>query len=144
MPTWLKVILIILGIFLLLGVVAIIGGVVWWNKSGKGMFEGAVQAVQDGQKYGRSTDNKGCVSEGVKRFKTDTSLTGTISAKGFVSGCLQTSDSNPTFCDGVPGQFEFSDVARWETDQCRQNGLGGEQNCPQVFAAVVEHCNKRK
>jgi hypothetical protein len=144
MPTWLKIVLIVVGIFLLLGIGAIVAGVVWYQQSGKQMIQGAVQAVQDGQKYGRSADNKACVSEGVKRFKTDKSLTGTMVAKGFVTGCLQTSESTPSFCDNVPSQFDFSDAARWETDQCHDNGLSGEPNCPQVFAAVVEHCAKKK
>lgn len=145
MPTWLKIVLIVIGIFLLLGVIAIIGGVVWWNKGGgKEMIGGAIEAVQDGQKYGRTADNAACVDEGFVRYKKDTSLQNVITAKSFLTGCLQTSRETPNFCNSVPGQFEFQEGARWKADQCRERGLGSDQNCQQMFDAVIQHCQQKR
>jgi hypothetical protein len=145
MPTWLKIVLIVVGIFLLLGIGAIVAGVVWYQKYGKGIVEGAMHAVEDGQKYGRTSDNAACVDESIVRYKRDsTGMENLISAKGFLTGCLQTSRETPNFCNNVPGPFDFQEGLRWKTDQCRQHGLGGDKNCPQMFDAVQQHCQNKK
>ena len=144
MPKWAKILLIILGVFVLLGIGVIIAGVVWWNSSGKQFFEGAMKSVQEGQTYGRSADNAACVDESFVRFKRDSSMTNIVSARSFLTGCLQTSKSTPNFCDGVPAQLEFTNSARWKTEQCQARGLGSDPNCPQMFDAVQQHCEKQR
>jgi hypothetical protein len=145
MPKWAKILLIIVGVFVVLGIGVIIAGVVWWNKGGgKEMLEGAVQAVQDGQTYGRTSDNAACVNEAVVRYKRSSDLTNIISAKSFLTGCLQTSKSTPSFCDGVPTRLQFTESARWKQDQCRERGMESDTNCQQLFDAVQQHCEQKR
>src|SRR5436305_14283928 len=67
MPTWLKVLLIIVGILVVLIVGVVVASVIVVRKYGPELVEAGKQTVAEGQEYGRRTDNEGCVNEAVAR-----------------------------------------------------------------------------
>ena len=147
MPKWAKILLITLGSLLLLGaivtVIVIAAGVYLWNTEGKKFAESSVKSVQEGEAFGRKSENRQCIPEAVNRFKQDTGLGGTIGAKIFLSSCLKTSRETPNFCEGVPRRFDFAKSGAWQQEKCRDAGLADEANCPQLFDAVQDHCEKK-
>jgi hypothetical protein len=54
--------------------------------------------------------------------------------------CLEASRPTPGFCDEVPKATEFMKSAEWRLKQCRQAGLGGDNNCQNLFTPVQQFC----
>ncbi len=143
MPTWLKVTLIV-GAVLLVGLIALVaGGVYLVRKYGPPLMEQGKQVMEEGESYGRQTDNEGCLTEGVARHKTADGFTELIKTNLFLRACLEASRPTPGFCDGVPGQLEFVKTAEWGHEQCRRHGLSAERQCGQLFAQVQQYCAAR-
>ncbi|MEO6393609.1 MAG: hypothetical protein ABIP75_17290 [Pyrinomonadaceae bacterium] len=147
MPKWAKILLITLGSLVVLGIIAVViaiaAGAYWWNTEGKKFVESSAKAMQEGETFGRKAENRECIPEAVDRFKQNSGIGGTISAKLFLTGCLKTSRETPNFCDGVPRRFDFTKSASWRQQRCREVGLADDPNCQQLFDAVQDHCEKK-
>ena len=142
MPKWAKILLILAGVLVLLIIGVVVATVYVWNTKGKQFLEQTMKTREDGREYGKKSDNAACVTEGLVRYKKDSSFTGIVNAKSFLTGCLQTSRPTPNFCEGVPRRLDFSDSARWRIEQCKKNDLGEDSNCQQIFDAVQEYCEE--
>jgi hypothetical protein len=143
MPTWLKVVLVIVGLLFVLAVASVLGLVYMAKKYGPGLMEAGKQSMDEGHKYGRSTDNEGCVNEAVARHKRISGLGDMISNGLFFRGCLDASRATPGFCDDVPTRLEFMKSARWQLDECKRHGLSPESQCGQLFQQVQQFCEER-
>src|SRR5207253_5639969 len=53
--------------------------------------------------------------------------------------------SRPTsgFCNNVPKQTEFIKTAQWRMNQCRQAGLGSDNNCQNLFTPVRQFSQEK-
>ena len=143
MPTWAKVILIIL----VLGVLAVAGmvgaGFYLWKQHGPELMAGVEHGMQEGKEFGETTDNQGCVDEGTKRHRKAAGFGEYIKSGVFLQSCLQASRETPGFCDGVPGPLEFMKTAQWRREQCEKYGLTEAQQCGQLFQQVQQYCERR-
>lgn len=143
MPTWLKVVLIVGGLLLVL-VLAAVGTLVYVaQKYGPGLVEAGKHSLEEGQAYGRTSDEQGCVDEAVARHKRAEGFTGMISTNLFMRSCLETSRPTPNFCDAVPKRMEFMKAARWQLAECKRYGLAPENQCGQLFQEVQQYCEQR-
>jgi hypothetical protein len=131
--------LIISGMFLLVALIAI-GGLIYFLSMGPS--EDYVEKMNEGRAFGRSTDQNGCMKEGLSRAKkilvldTDNSI---LNDK-FVVGCLDTSRASPGFCDNVPG-LVLSTFENWERKQCKKSGMDPvDTDCKSVFSHQVSFC----
>lgn len=139
MSTGIKVILIVAALVLLL-VVSIAGfGVYWWTQHGQGMIERAQNARNEGQEFGRQTDNAGCLNEALTRHRARPNFSDAIANNLFLNGCLETSRRTPGFCDGVPRADEFQATINWQLQRCREANLQ-DNYCGQIFQQVQRHC----
>lgn len=143
MPTWLKVVLIVGGLLFVLAVAAVVGIVYVAQKYGPGLVEAGKQAVSEGQAYGRTTDEQGCVDEAVARHKRAEGFTDMLNSSLFIRSCLDASSPTPNFCDAVPQRLEFMKAARWQLDECKRYGLSPESQCGQLFQQVQQYCEGR-
>lgn len=143
MPTWAKVLLVVLvvGALLLAGAVGF--GVYLLRKHGPEFIENGKHAMDEGTEYGRTTDNEGCVAEAVARHKRAQGFGDKIRANLFLGPCLQSSRPVPGFCDDVPKQLEVIRTARWQLQQCQHYGLSPENQCGQLFQPVQQFCTLR-
>src|SRR3954466_4206744 len=107
MPTWLKVVLVVVGLFVVLAVVGVVGLFYVAKKYGPGLMEAGKHSMDEGQEYGRRTDNEGCVNEAVARHARASGIGDMISNGIFMRACLEASRPTPGFCDGVPSRLEF-------------------------------------
>jgi hypothetical protein len=136
MPGWLKALLIIAIVIVLLVVGGIGAGAWWWMRNKDALLGGA----QEGKEFGVRTDNQGCVTEGVTRYKKDPGITSAIATSIFMRTCLDASKPSPGFCDSVPGKTEFIKTAEWRREQCSKHGLGSDNYCQNIFQSVQEYC----
>lgn len=91
----------------------------------------------------QSIDQKGCISEGLKRARSIEFLNvgkGT-SLSTFVEGCLRAATPNPDLCTGVPG-MSITEKDAWITSQCQLAGMDKQKSgCFFVFAGKHNFCN---
>ncbi len=122
-------------------------GYYWVTTSGKQYFnqmsESAKSTVLEGAKFGRTTDQNGCVQEALNRLKSDDSFNGQLNAGIFLEGCNRTSAPVAGFCDGVPGKLDILKTNSWALQRC--NAIGStDKNCPQLMRAVQRVCLRDK
>lgn len=125
----------VLGVLLLAG-----GGYFFWRNYGEGMMEAAKQTVEEGQTYGRDSDEWRCVNEALDRYRSDRGMTSAIKTRIFLKSCLEASGGAAGFCDGVPGITEFTRTVSWRQEKCEQANLAGDQFCPQFFEEMQKYC----
>lgn len=144
MPTWLKVLLIVALIVILLIVGVVVAGGFWWMRNKDALVSRAKEVVSEGQDFGSSTDNQGCVDESLSRYKKEPGFTNAISTAIFMRTCLDTSKSTPGFCDSVPKETEFIKSGKWRAEQCRNYGLAGDSYCQNLFQPIQQYCAKER
>ena len=142
MPTWLKVLLIVVGLLVVLIVAAVVAGVYFGKKYLPQLVETVKQTGGEGQEYGRRTDNEGCVNEAAARHSRAEGFGDMIKNTIFLRTCLDASRPTPGFCDDVPRRFEFMKSAQWQLQQCKRYGLRPEQQCTQIFQQVQQFCEQ--
>ena len=140
MPTWAKV-LIIVGLVIVLGVIAVIaGGAYWWSRNKDSIIARGKTEITEGKELGRTTDNQGCVDQSLLRYKKEPGFTSVIATTIFMRSCLDVSRPTPGFCDDVPKQTEFTKSAQWRLAQCDTAGLKSDTYCQQLIGQVQEFC----
>jgi hypothetical protein len=144
MPTWLKVVFIIGGLFVVLVLGAVVAGVYLLKRYGPEVVEAGKQTINEAQEYGRRTDNEGCLNEAVARHNRSDGFTGMIKTNLFLRACLESSRPSPGFCDSVPRQTEFVKSAQWQLQQCGHYNLKTENQCGQLFQQVQQFCEQRR
>ncbi|HST52596.1 MAG TPA: hypothetical protein VLJ61_11350 [Pyrinomonadaceae bacterium] len=140
MPTWLKVLLVVGGIFVVLVVGVLVVTVIVARKYGPGIVQNIEHAGNEAKEYGQRTDNEGCLNEAVARHARAEGLGDIFKNAIFLRVCLDASRPTPGFCDTVPHQLEFSRSAQWQLEQCRRYGLSPEKQCGQLFQQVQQFC----
>jgi len=143
MPGWAKA-LIIAGVLLVVLVVGVVaGGIFWWSRNKDSLIARGKAVVTEGQDAGRKSDNQGCVDQSISRYKRGPGFTSSIETSIFMQTCLQASRPTPGFCDEVPKQTEFMKTAQWRLEQCRQVELSSDQYCQNLFTPVQHFCERR-
>jgi hypothetical protein len=140
MPTWAKI-LIIVGLVIVLGVIAVVaGGVWWWSRNKDSIIARGKTEMTEGRDLGRTTDNQGCVDQSVLRYKKEPGFTSVIATTIFMRSCLDVSRPTAGFCDNVPKQTEFTKSAQWRVEQCERVDLRSDTYCQQLFSQVQDYC----
>ncbi len=143
MPTWLKVTLIVGGILLVLFIGVVAAGFYVVGTYGPALVETGKKGIEEGETFGRRTDNEGCLTESLARHKSSQGLGDLIKANVFLRACLEASTPTPGFCEGVPARTEFIKSAHWQRERCHQQGFPDGGQCQQVFAQVQQFCEDR-
>ena len=144
MPTWVKILLIVAGLLVVLSLAAAGLGVYLWREHGRGFVESAQKTVDEGREYGKHTDSKGCLDEGLARHTRAQGFGEIIGTNVFLRSCLDAARPAPGFCDAVPRQLEFIRSAQWQQQQCQKHGLTMEKQCGQLFSQVQKYCEVRR
>jgi hypothetical protein len=124
MPTWLKVLLIVLAVIVLgLGALGAIGWGIytWWQKEGSGL----IATIDEGKAFGADKDRTACVNEAVARIKREGGFTGAVKVRLFFDECLKAAKPVPGFCDNVPAPSSILKSATWLDEMNQKYGLTG-------------------
>jgi hypothetical protein len=137
--------MIIAGVSIVLILIVGIGVAVYWVSQQTGpLMAKAKDAMDEGVRVGSGTDNKGCVSEALTRYKREPGFSAAIASNSFMTGCLKVSRPTEGFCDDVPGITEFMKTAEWQKDLCAREGLIKDPYCPQLFSPISSYCERRR
>jgi hypothetical protein len=142
MPTWLKVILAIIFVFVAL---FIVGGFLTyrWVRANKGKLMAAGKEMQaEGSAFGQGKDGSQCVDEALRRLHADPGLTGQIKVRIFTQGCLSTASPSPELCAGAPRPSEIIASANWAVQQCKKRNVQEDQACSSIMQEVQRHCDR--
>ena len=143
MPTWLKVILIIVAVLVLLIVGA--GYVGYrWIRSHKGEFEAqAAQVRKDATAFAEGKDVDACVDETLARVARCDGIICEAKTKLFLSICLEKTGVPREVCAAIPKRTEFVATAKWALAECARRGRPNDQRCTRMIPALQERCEGR-
>jgi len=97
----------------------------------------------EGRSFGRTTDQRGCIDEGLKRAREFRAidLAAMVANQTFVQKCLGTSRKNEGFCEGVPSRFSLN-RNDWMQDECQKVNMSPiGTGCMAPFKAQIEYCH---
>ena len=138
-----KVILIIVVCIVVLLVVVGGAGVYYVSKHKQEWLEAGNKVMDEGERFGKQTDNDGCLAETIARAKREPGLSAGISHNLFLRACLDASRSVPGFCN-VPARTEFVKSAQWQQQKCQDAGLAADTYCSQIFTQVQQFCEDKQ
>jgi len=138
-----KIVIAIVIAFIFVVAGAISAGVYWISRHGHEVFEAGEKAMNEGQEFGKKSDQQGCVDEAVSRYKANRGFGGALSASMFVRSCLDESRPTPGFCDNVPKPTDVFRSARWQIEEARKAGIADNFG-QQIFSQVQNHCQSRE
>jgi hypothetical protein len=143
MPTWLKVVLVIVAVGLL-GLMAIGFAGYSWMKSNKDRFlEIGKRAKADAARFAATHDGEQCLQEALRRIDQAKGIMAQAELKVFLSLCLDEARESPGMCDGVPPDGEIMRSVAWAADKCTQLGRSGDQRCKGLVTGIQKHCDER-
>lgn len=127
--------------FVVIGLIA--GGAfqLWLSRSGEELRERGRVATEAGHEFGASTDQEGCVAEGLRRAASQEGITERAVARVFVRACLERSAPTVGFCSGVPEPDEVMASAAWAVRECEARGLDGDSYCRNHVREVQDFCS---
>jgi hypothetical protein len=125
-------------VLLLLFVAAVVGGYFYWLQQNKGELQ---QARTAGLAFGKTTDDRGCWQEAVKRQQSIKEYSTTIKNNSFLLACLAAASNPPDFCDGVPLPGEMIDSIAWTNERCGQLNLS-RTDCQSLLRTLQTYCSE--
>jgi hypothetical protein len=145
MTTTGKVLLFGGGALVLVGIVCAVAIGVWLVNAGARLAKEADKQAAEGRSFGFTTDQRGCLNEGLGRAKTFRAIdiASMVANQTFVQKCLGTSKKTDGFCEGVPARFSANDDD-WMKDECRKVNMSPlGTGCMAPFKAQLEYCFRR-
>ena len=128
----------------LIGIICVVAIVIWLVNAVPRMAKEADQQAAEGRAFGLTTDQRGCVEEGLRRAREfrGVDIGSLIINQGFVDKCLGTSKKVDEFCKGVPSRFD-ADRDDWMKDQCQKVNMSPlGTGCMAPFKAQIEYCDR--
>lgn len=98
-----------------------------------------------GREFGNSADQKGCMTEGLKRSRTMTKydIVKLVENGDFVEGCFETSRPTTDFCTSVP-LFRESSEGQWEYKQCSESKMDPDKTgCKSIYEEHLMFCHRQ-
>jgi hypothetical protein len=112
----------------------------WLTGTGKQASSRTAARRQEGGEFGRTTNQQGCIDEGLKRGAKLGLLD--FESQGdnedFVLGCLPSSAPSPGFCDGVPSGFKNIFVD-WTKKRCEKVNVI-RPVCTGIYDMQIQFC----
>ena len=141
MPTWVKVVLVIV----LVGFVLLIGGAIvaarWVRAKGERLQEQGKVLVSEAEAFGRGNETEACVAESLRRLRTCPGFICETKVNVFLTTCLSVAKPTPGLCTGVPGPMQPLEGAKWQAAECQRRGYPGER-CMRTMAALQGYCSR--
>ncbi|HYC88481.1 MAG TPA: hypothetical protein VEO54_04650 [Thermoanaerobaculia bacterium] len=140
MPTWVKVILIIV----LVGFAVLVAGIViaarWVKSQGPAIEQAGKDATAEAKAFGQGKDGEACIAESFRRQKAATGFLDQAKVNIFLQQCLDVATVAPETCKGVPEHTAIMDSVRWKSEECARRGRANDQACLQLISALQVHC----
>jgi len=142
MPGWLKIILVIFGVFALVVVGLTVTGYYYFRAHGGELRKSAEKLRDDGRAFGNGKTVSACVDESLVRLKRAPGIIDQVRTQIFYTSCAETAAASPELCDGIPAEGEMIARGKWAVAQCTKRGMAQSQGCAQLFNVVAQQCRK--
>ncbi|MEO8382779.1 MAG: hypothetical protein ABI779_24185, partial [Acidobacteriota bacterium] len=140
MPTWVKVVLVIV----VVGFLAIVAGAIlaarWVRSQGASLEKQGKALAVEAEKFGRGQDPEVCVTESLNRLRSCPGFICEAKVKLFLNGCVQAANDRTKLCAGVPSPTEIMQSARWQLAECERRGWGNNQRCTRMMGGLQPLC----
>jgi hypothetical protein len=141
MPWW-GWLLIIFGVFALIGIAGV-GVLVWWINANKDRIAGDAQkSMHDAREFATSHDQTACVDEGLRRGAQCDGIMCEANAQIFLKLCIQQAPKTAGFCESVPKPSEYMKTGTWIVDECRRRGQSNNQRCTRLLQGIPQGCHQ--
>lgn len=142
MPTWVKVVLILL-LVLILGVATCTFVGYRWIKSHSGeLLADAKKTKAEATEFGRGRDANACVDETFARLKQCGGIVCEVKGRVFLQDCLAVAERPADFCAAVPKRGEIMATAQWTLAECARRGRANDQQCTRVIIGIQDVCSR--
>ena len=143
MPTWLKVIVIIVAVFVLVFVAA--GFFTYrWVQSHAGELKAEGEKITaEATAFGRDKDPSACVDETLARLGRCDGIICEAKTKIFLTKCVAASNVPEGFCASIPKRTEFMASAQWAFAECARRGHQNDQRCARTISGLQDYCERR-
>ncbi|HKR67057.1 MAG TPA: hypothetical protein VJZ00_25245 [Thermoanaerobaculia bacterium] len=142
MPTWAKVLIVLVVAAILCGGVALYFGIRWARREVRQLHNEGPSIVAEGNEFGRRKDGNACVAEGITRLNRCDGFICETKVRIFLNSCLQTATVAPEFCKDVPRVTEIMKTASWGPAECKRRGAKDMTRCARVLGAIQEYCSR--
>jgi hypothetical protein len=142
MSRGMRAVLALLGVSALAVIVMGLTGWWWWTQHGQEFQSNVKTGMEEGRKFGKHTDENGCLAEGFDRNREHPEAEVGMLNAFFMAGCLSDADPSEGFCKEVPSQWNNFAVARWSEKRCTAEGLA-TPSCAGMLNTVVTHCQSK-
>jgi hypothetical protein len=119
------------GAVLVLVVLLVAGGVLWFQRNEGTMAD----SVREGARFGLEADEEACVAEGTRRSGEVGSFAAGVATGTWVRGCLEHARESAGFCVGVPSLGSLRQTAAWQGERC-----GDDAACRNAYTVVQQYC----
>jgi len=143
MPTWLKVILIILAVLAALVVGAGYIGYRWVQSHAGELKARGDKIKAEAAAFGKDKAPDACVDETFARLDRCDGILCEATTKIFLSRCVAASNVPGDFCASIPRRDHFIDSAKWALAECARRGRANDQRCTRVIGGLQDYCEKR-
>lgn len=141
MPTWLKVVLAVVGLGVA-GLVALgVGGYLWLQKNKGALAETGKKAVDEGRAFGHGQAAPACIQQALRQNDTDPGFVREVAHGLFLRACLAAAAEGSLDCTKVPRRDQLMASATWAVAECAALGRTNDQACGRLMQRVQEHCH---
>lgn len=143
-----KIILGVLGFFVIVCIVAVVAGGTFLKQKVGGLVEETQRAQTEARTWGPGHTQADCIDEGMRRARGCTGFSCQVGVQTFTSTCLSAAAPTPGICDGVPHPQDFRSGALWRSTRCPVTGAQSVPDvatraCQQVMPILQNHCAGR-
>ena len=142
MPTWVKVVLIIVLVGFAIVAIGVVFAARWVRQRGESLKEEGKVLIAEARAFGTGKDADACIAESMTRLQAAQGFIGEAKVNVFLQHCLETATVRPETCADVPPPGEILNTARWSLDECARRGRPNDQRCTRVIGALQMRCGK--
>lgn len=141
MPTWAKVVLVVV----LVGFVAMSVGIVvaarWLRHRGESLAREGRNVMAEAKEFGKGKEPEACMAESLARLKSCDGFICEAKVKTFLVTCLQSAKPADEMCKDVPYSGEIVATVRWQLGECEKRGWTNDQRCTRLVQGLQAHCD---
>ncbi len=140
MSKTLKIVLIIIGAFIILCGGALGLGAHWLGTNKDKIVSEGRQAVSDGAAFGMGRTSDACIEEALRRASTCEALLCQAQVQMFAEGCFSAAPPTDAQCSGAPATRDIIKSTTWATERCQSMGQRGNQHCARILQSLQQRC----
>ncbi len=143
-----KIILGVLGFFVLVCIVAVVAGGAFVKKKFGGFADEMQRQQTEARTWARSHTQAECMDEGMVRARGCSGFSCQVGIQAFTSTCLSLATPTPGICDGVPHPRDMQSGGVWRNGRCPITGAQSVPDattraCFQVTSVLQGYCAAR-